>query len=549
MGDRKKLLSPERLDENSGIGVTSEGSKKPATAVVDDMEILHAGLEAISLDQVERSGGTVVSLSELKLRQQKLSLILDSGITSETHYLKWTLQPGKWAQNCADICVITSAPELYPTSLDEFIDDNIDRLTENISMLIQIPFLDGCKGNFRINVGGFQTAGYFHGHFLFNEIQLSTTGAFTNEIHLFAKDGNRINADEAQQAFFEGANIAGSDVYFCFSSNPPLPGADLFEMSFFDKDQFTIHRQSDGYVMDVPIVRNNDNGRIILWWSHGKGHKQLRNQLFKKVINAENPDRFLIESVVAKKHYLSTREGGQLTLQKQGQLFELVNNKYLGAVVCDPVLPPSLQLLASTNKAFERPVRDLKNKYFKADKQSLDSFCRNGCKPEEINLDLKTMDTFIDAANVVLLEHPFFPVFGVRAVTHFEDSLPTDLTRESRKARLSYVMRIVRTLLNIIREDPVQKTIRNHTRRLGFSVFLKLDDSSDGFLVPHFDAQGIQQLSNVPQFGEQEWMQTSALVVVDPRFMFLYLKQKYNIEMQSTSWRSGYNERGEEFSV
>jgi hypothetical protein len=131
------------------------------------------------------------------------------------------------------------------------------------------------------------------------------------------------------------------------------------------------------------------------------------------------------------------------------------------------------------------------------------------------------MESFVAESKEVLLEHPHFPVFGMRSVKTLRTALSLSLfqesTTEARRVRLGCVMGVVRTLLALVRADP--------------------------FLVPHFDPLSMQQLS-------EEWTGASALVVVEPRFMYMYLTHKYrNSKQAAETWRAGYRTHGESFFV
>lgn len=281
-------------------------------------------------------------------------------------------------------------------------------------------------------------------------------------------------------------------------------------------------------------------------------------------VDATTTPQFVIQSVSNTDLYLShscsSATEGQVLLtrdESKRQVYELVDHKYLAVV---STLQPSLLLLASTDTATVRPPKPLRT-YFEQDMRVLNTYCRDGY----INLRPETMASFVAESKEVLLEHPYFPVFGVRSVKTLSlSSLSHESTTEARRARLACVMGVVRTLLALVRADPLQisstatrgtgtgsgKDRRNGAfskvkkeKRLGFSVFFKLHDSSDCFLVPHFDSLSIQQ-----QLSE-EWAGASALVVVEPRFMYMYLTQKYDHKQAAEKWRAGYGAQGENFFV
>lgn len=51
----------------------------------------------------------------------------------------------------------------------------------------------------------------------------------------------------------------------------------------------------------------------------------------------------------------------------------------------------------------------------------------------------------------------------------------------------------------------------------------------------------------------EEWTSAPALVVVEPRFMYMYLTQKYGnrqaVAAAAEKWRAGYGTHGETFFV
>jgi len=506
-----------------------------------------------------------IKLDTNSARNKKKSDMLDFGVHLEgyQYQYKWIMEPEKWA-SCASICVSTTRNNVngHPIALDEIIgDDIIDTVTD--ILLSKMSFLDAYKGNFRLNVGGFQSSDHFHGHFIF---QLPAADV----VHPFELSDPRA---EVAAIIFEGATVAGSEVNFCYSPNPPMLEADMFEVSFIQESNgttstelLTIQRRSDGYVMDVPA--NTD--KLILWWPHSSATNSFKNQLFKRVVvnaDATTVPQFVIQSVSNTDLYLSHSSAateGQVYLTRcedKRQVYELVDHKYLAVV---SALKPSL-LLASTDAATVRPPKPPRT-YFKQDISVLNTYC----KDNYISLCPETMARFIAESSEVLLEHPFFPVFGVRSVKMFCSALSlTDLSQEStieaRRARLGCVMSTVRTLLALVRADQQQISRQQETatrgtgtgsrkgrqngafnkvkeKRLGFSVFFKLHDSSDYFLVPHFDSLSVQQLP-------EQWARASALLVVEPRFMYMYLMGKYGNRQAAEAWRAGYGTHGERFVV
>jgi hypothetical protein len=184
-------------------------------------------------------------------RNNRKSDILDFGVHLEGYQYeyKWIMEPEKWAQSCACICVSTTRDKRkgHPIALDEIVgDDIIDTITD--ILLCKMSFLDACKGNFRLNVGGFQSSNHFHGHFIF---QIPAADV----VHPFERSDPHA---EVATVIFEGATVAGREVNFCLSSNPPMVEADMFEVSFMLEDNgttstelLTIRRYSDGYAMDA----------------------------------------------------------------------------------------------------------------------------------------------------------------------------------------------------------------------------------------------------------------------------------------------------------
>lgn len=491
------------------------------------MEELTASLEAAHITLVQN---------------QTISSILDYGVKSVDHNLHWTVQPEKWAKVCANICVITTSPDISPLSIDELDDGRIEELID--ILLSRLSFLAGCEGNFRINVGSYQSAPYFHGHYLFNV-------SAANKIERYVPGDPK--AVEAE-AVLLAATVAGRDVYFSRTSDPPSDGADMFEVSFLDSGEFVILRQSDGFALDVPA---NNSDKVILWWAHSHNHKGMRNQKFKKA--SKNNQLFRIQSTRTPRSslFLSLTAEGQLKLTTNGQLFKMVERagkKYLAIVDSGPAHSSGVSLLASANTVTDSPVPVLQNNYFRQDLGALDAFRDTANKFAALGLDPASMSEFCNGA---LLEHPHFPVFGVRRISSSPPVaaegttlLPVELedTPAATRAatRLAGELRQVRDLLSIVRKG---QTAEAYKSRLGFSVFFRVHESGSsessesspdkGFVVPHFHADQL----------EGDWKEASALVVVDPRFMYMYLVQKNGNEEEANAWRDRYCEHGKTFFV
>lgn len=109
-------------------------------------------------------------LDSTSVRNKRKSDLLDLGVLLEGYQYeyKWIMEPEKWAQRCACICVSTTSDKTngHPIALDEIIDDDIIDAVTDI-LLSKMSFLNACQRNFRLNVGGFQSSGHFHGHFIF----------------------------------------------------------------------------------------------------------------------------------------------------------------------------------------------------------------------------------------------------------------------------------------------------------------------------------------------------------------------------------------------